>query len=188
MTSSTPQDNPFLGPVLLTRERIAARVAELAAQIHASYDGRELTILAVMNGAAVFLADLIRNLTLPIRIETTTARSYRGPTIIPGSLTVGNLHRPAFVDRHVLVVDDILDSGRTLHLLSRRLAEFAPASLASCVLLSKLRASRAVPVEPRYVGFEIPDQFVVGYGLDYDGLYRNLPDLCLLNTPQEPLS
>ena len=177
---------PKVGRVVVPRERIADRVAELGRQIAQDYRGREMTILAVMNGAAVFLADLIRRLPLPMRLETTTARSYHGRSLTPGGLTVADLRSEAFAGRHVLVVDDILDTGQTLRALLDQLAGFAPASTGVCVLLRKQRP--ALPrsaVDVRYVGFEIPDEFVVGYGLDYDDLYRNLPDVCLLHAEPE---
>jgi hypoxanthine phosphoribosyltransferase len=173
-----------VGRVIVPRDRIAARVAELAERITDDYRGWEVTVLAVMNGAAVFLADLIRRIPLPLRIETTTARSYRGTAVRPGGLTMAGLRAEAFAGRHVLIVDDILDTGRTLDRILRRLAEFAPAGAAVCVLLRKDRPGPARPVAPRYVGFDIPDEFVVGYGLDFDDLYRDLPDVCALR-PQE---
>lgn len=169
-----------VGRVVVPRERIADRVAELGGQITADYQGRDLTILAVMNGAAVFLADLIRRLTLPMKLETTTARSYRGRSLTPGGLSVADLQPEAFAGRHVLVVDDILDTGQTLRAMLDQLAGFAPASTGVCVLLRKQRPTLQRAVDVQYVGFDIPDEFVVGYGLDYDDLHRNLPDLCVV--------
>jgi hypoxanthine phosphoribosyltransferase len=174
-----------VGRVVVPRERIADRVGELGREITADYHGRDMTILAVMNGAVVFLADLIRRLALPMRLETTTARSYRGRSLTPGGLSVADLQAEAFAGRHVLVVDDILDTGQTLHAMLDQLASVAPASLAVCVLLRKQRPSRPRAVDVRYVGFDIADEFVVGYGLDHDDLHRNLPDLCLLHPDPE---
>ena len=174
-----------VGRVVVPRDRIADRVAELGTQITADYLGRDMTILAVMNGAAVFLADLIRRLTLPMKLETTTARSYRGRSLTPGGLTVADLKPEAFAARHVLVVDDILDTGQTLRAMVDQLAGFAPASTAVCVLLRKHRPALQRPVDAQYVGFDVADEFVVGYGLDYDDLHRNLPDLCVLDVAPE---
>ncbi|MCY2930791.1 MAG: phosphoribosyltransferase family protein [Planctomycetota bacterium] len=176
-----------VGRVVVPRDRIADRVGELGRQITEDYRGREMTILAVMNGAAVFLADLIRRLPLAMRLETTTARSYRGRATAPGGLTLADLQADAFAGRHILVVDDILDTGQTLQTLLGRLSAFSPASTAVCVLLRKARPTLPPPVDVRYVGFDIADEFIVGYGLDHDDLHRNLPDLCVLHGDAEGL-
>jgi hypoxanthine phosphoribosyltransferase len=172
--------------VIVPRDRIARRVEELARRIADSYPAGELTILGVMTGSLVFLADLIRCLPLRLRLSMVSVRSYpgtatrsKGPQFtmpLPSDLT----------GRHVLIVDDILDSGQTLGTLRDAVAARNPASLRTCVLLRKVRPGRDETALADFVGFDVADEFVVGYGLDYDDLYRNLPDICVLkSTPQE---
>lgn len=166
--------------VVVSRRRIARRVAELGRQIARSYEGQELTIVAVLNGAMVFLSDLIRHLPLPISIQTVFVRSYPGRSCRPRA---PSLHLPVSLSvkgRHVLVVDDILDSGQTLGVILDKVAAGKPASVRSCVLLRKARTGAPDRPAVRFVGFDIGDEFVVGYGLDFDDLYRNLPDVCVL--------
>jgi len=171
---------PEIAGVLIPRARIAARVEELASSIAASYPDGDLTILAVLTGAVVFMADLIRSLPMRVRLDAVRVNSYpgqatrsHGPEIIVGP--VGD-----FQGRHVLIVDDILDSGQTIELLHERVLSASPASVRTCVLLSKRRDDLPGRVAAEFVGFDIKDDFVVGYGLDYGDLYRNLPDICLL--------
>ncbi|HUT57465.1 MAG TPA: phosphoribosyltransferase family protein [Phycisphaerae bacterium] len=166
--------------VVVSRRRIARRVAELGRQIARSCDGQELTIVAVLSGAMVFLSDLIRRLPLPVSIQTVFVRSYRGRSCRSG---VARLHLPVNLcvrRKHVLVVDDILDSGRTLRAILAKVAAGRPASLRSCVLLRKACANAPGRPPVQFVGFDIGDEFVVGYGLDFDDRYRNLPDVCVL--------
>lgn len=164
--------------VLLTAEQIAARVVELSRQISDDLDrlgpSEGVVLVPVLTGSIIFVADLVRRLPLKLRIGVTTVSSYPGKaTSSQGAGLVGQLP-PALTGRHVLVVDDILDSGRTLRLLRETIAQQRPASLRACVLLRKeIPSAMATPCE--YVGFDIPDVFVVGYGLDYDDHYRNLP-------------
>ncbi len=142
------------------------------------YDNRPLTIVAVMTGSLVLLADLIRRLNMPVRVSLIQASSYRGGTE-SGDLWIRDDMMLDVTDRDVLVVDDIFDTGRTLEAVLECIGEMKPASLASAVLLHK-RERQVVAFEPDFVGFEIPDEFVVGYGLDYQDLYRNLPFLAVL--------
>ena len=166
--------------ILISRERIAGRVHELAEQIVADhFPSGEITLVPILTGAIIFCADLMRQMSLRMRIDLLTVSSYPGASIRTQGAQMlgrqlGDLH-----GRHVLLIDDILDSGGTLKLVLPILQSMGPASVKSCVLLRKDRAAaRKVPVD--YVGFEIPDEFVVGYGLDYDNYYRNLPDIVTL--------
>jgi hypoxanthine phosphoribosyltransferase len=161
--------------VLLTEQQISARIAELAADIEAQEIQPDLTLLVLLHGSLLFAADLMRALTLPLYLESFRVASYHGGTRSSGELSMDPAALSGLRGRHVLVVDDILDTGRTLAAVTRVLTEEAgAASVRSCVLLDK-QVSRAVEFEANYVGFRIGDEFVVGYGLDYDGRYRNLP-------------
>ena len=169
-----------LDQVLIDRERIARRVRELAAEIARDLGGvaddEEIVLVAVLTGSIIFLADLIRQLPQKLRIEVVAVNSYPGrSTTSQGPKLAGPLVED-IEGRHVLIVDDILDSGGTLRLIRGELARRRPRSLRSCVLLRKQRPSAlATPCD--YVGFDIPDVFVVGYGLDYNNHYRNLPEI-----------
>jgi hypoxanthine phosphoribosyltransferase len=171
--------------ILIPAERIQQRVAELAGQIALDYQGRPVTIIGVLTGSLIFLADLVRHLDLPIRIHLIQVSSYRGAATTPGELCLGLDMLPDLAGRHVLLLDDILDTGQTLTVLCGRLRELGPESVRVAVLLRKLGRQR-VPFEPDYCGFEIPDAFVVGYGLDHNDEYRHLPHLAILSP--EPAS
>lgn len=161
--------------VLFHASTIQSRIDELAFQITEEYRGKELTVIAVLNGAFMLMADLLRRIPLALKLDCISVASYHGGTRSSGEVVFNQAAIPDITDRHVLVVDDILDSGLTLHAICGRLkAEGAPRSLRVCVLLRK-RKERAVTVEADYVGFDIGDEFVVGYGLDYQERYRNLP-------------
>ncbi len=163
---------------LLTEEELQSGVRAMAKTISERYGERPLTIVAVMTGALVLLADLIRHLRMPVRISLIQASSYRGNTE-PGALWIRDDMMLDIEDRHVLVVDDIFDTGRTLQAVMECLEKMQPASLASAVLLHK-EGRQTVEMAPDFVAFSIPDEFVVGYGLDYRDLYRNLPFLAAL--------
>jgi len=167
------QDRPRFRRIV-GQEALRARVAALAAAINRDHpEGEQLVVVAIMKGAIVFLADLMRNLSMPLQIELLTARSYHGAR----RREVQVLDDAAELDLHgrrVLLVDTVLDSGHTLAAVRDILLKKEPASLATCVLLSK-RRERDVPIEPEYVGMEIPDVFVVGYGLDHGNRWRHLP-------------
>ena len=164
-----------LESILFHEATILARLEELGRQVTADYAGMELTVVAVLHGSVVFLADLLRRIHLPVRMECISVASYHGGTVSSGRIEFNQLRLPDLRGQHVLVLDDILDSGRTLHAISNRLLEECePLSVRHCVLLDKKR-DREVEVETDYVGFEVDDCFVVGYGLDYKGRYRNLP-------------
>jgi len=165
--------------ILIARGAISDRVRSLGEEITKQLDDvdseQEIVLVAVMTGSLIFVADLMRHLPMKIRIQLMTASSYIGEsTVSNGDPVLGKL--PDVKDKHVLLVDDILDSGKTLTRIREELITLNPRSIQSCVLLrKKLQTAMSVPCE--YVGFEIEDEFVVGYGLDYDGYYRNLPDI-----------
>ena len=167
--------------ILFPAEVIAARLDELAAEITAFYEGKPLTVVAILNGSLPFAADLLRRIPLTLRLECLSVASYHGGTASSGSVSFLQTDLPYVLRRHVLLLDDILDTGRTLHAVRQRLlAEAAPIEVRSAVLLRKNKP-RAQPFEADYVGFDIGDEFVVGYGLDYQGHYRNLPEIGVLN-------
>lgn len=166
--------------ILLSADRIQQRVQELAQQIGRDYrDRRPITIVGVLTGSLMFLADLVRHLDLPIRIGLIQASSYRGPVTTPGRLQVDPALAPDVRGRHVLLLDDILDTGQTLTHLVHRLHDMEIASLRVGVLLRKY-GRQQVPLEPDYCGFDIPDAFVVGYGLDFNDEFRQLPFIAVL--------
>lgn len=165
---------------LLDEHQIRAGVERLARAIAADYAGKPLTIICVLTGSMVLVADLIRRLDLPLRVGLVTARSYRGGATSPGALTINAEMLPDIEGRNVLLVDDIFDTGQTLTALVAQLGDLRPASVRSAVLLRKL-GRQQVHFLPDYVGFDIPDKFVVGYGLDHNDLYRNLPYVAVLD-------
>lgn len=177
--------------VLIGRDAIASRLDELAASIVEDMDDErrradggafEVTLVPILVGSVIFLADLIRRLPLRMQIHVMSMSSYPGRTVTSRGAQVQSALTSLPDDlagRHVLLIDDILDSGGTLRLATRLIGERKPVSVRSCVLLRKRRPeAMAQPVD--YVAFEVPDEFVVGYGLDYDGYYRNLPDIVTL--------
>jgi hypoxanthine phosphoribosyltransferase len=168
--------------ILIPAEKIRRRVSELAAQIAVDYADRPLTIVGVLTGCLMFLADLVRQLDLHLRIGLIQASSYRGETTTPGELHIDPALLPDVRGRHILLLDDILDTGKTLAALSEHLRRVGVASLRVGVLLRKM-GRQVVPFEPDYCGFEIPDAFVVGYGLDYNDEYRHLPDIAVMPGP-----
>jgi hypoxanthine phosphoribosyltransferase len=167
--------------VLFEPPVIQQRVAQMAADIERDYAGRELTVLAIMDGALFFVADLLRNLSVPVRLHTLSVSSYHGATASTGRVQLAQMLPFDLAGQHVLLIDDILDTGLTLATVQERLREQCrPQTLRTAVLLNKQRPrERDATVE--YVGFEIPDEFVVGYGMDYQGHYRNLPCIGILN-------
>jgi hypoxanthine phosphoribosyltransferase len=164
---------------LIAADEIAREVAALGAKIAAEYHDRPLTILGVLTGSIVLLADLIRAVDLPLRVGLIQASSYRGRSIQPGDLSVDTGLVPDIADRDVLLIDDIFDTGRTLAALAESVRRMRPRSLRSAVLLWK-EERREVDVTPDYYCFRIPDVFVVGYGLDYNDEYRHLPYIASL--------
>jgi hypoxanthine phosphoribosyltransferase len=167
--------HPDIEHVLITETEIQTHVSELAARISADYaDDGQLVVVGILKGAFIFLADLARRLTVPHRVDFMALSSYGQTTTTTGAVRIIMDLRVSVENRHVLVVEDIVDSGYTLHYLLSVLKARNPASLRSCVLLSK-PDRRQVDVAIDYLGFEIPDVWVVGYGLDYAELHRTLP-------------
>ena len=168
--------------VLFREEEIALRLDQLAGEITEDYRGKELSVLAVLNGSLIFMADLLRRIPLPLQLDCLRVKSYHGGTESTGRVEFDRTALPDIDGRHVLLLDDILDSGHTLAAIIDTIWSAAqPESLKSCVLLRKLK-KRSRPVEADYVGFDIEDEFVVGYGLDYREQYRNLPLIGVLKT------
>jgi hypoxanthine phosphoribosyltransferase len=166
---------------LISAEEIRKRVLELAARINQDYANDSVTLIGILSGSLIFLADLVRELKLPTRIGFLRASSYRGETTTSGQLEI--LHEGLLPDvrgRHIILVDDILDSGHTMAAVAGHMRQLAPKSVRTAVLLRKL-GRQIVPFEPDYTGFEIPNFFVVGYGLDYNDDYRHLPYLAVLD-------
>ena len=165
---------------LFHEQTILQRLDFLADQITRDFLGRDLTVIAVLNGSIFFMADLLRRIQLPLRLDCLSVSSYHGGTESTGEVVFDQVSLPDVEGRHVLVIDDVLDTGQTLHAICSRLQkETHPASVAICVLLRKIK-HRARELEADYVGFEIGDEFVVGYGLDYQERYRNLPFIGVL--------
>jgi hypoxanthine phosphoribosyltransferase len=165
--------------VLFTGDEIRAAVERLAQQIRATYGDEELTLVAVLHGGLVFAADLMRRLDMPLRLGVVLASSYRGTDTSPGALDIRLLPSLDLAGRHVLLLDDILDTGRTLARLREEIAALGARSVRLVVLLDK-PSRRATPLQADFTGFTIPDLFVVGYGLDWNERCRNLPDIVAL--------
>lgn len=165
--------------ILITESAIRDRVVELGRRIEGEYSGKPLTIVAVLTGSLILLADLVRQIRIPHRIALLQASSYRGATTTSTTLVVNESFAPDVTGRDVLLLDDILDTGQTLSALVRHVADRGARSVRTAVLLRKI-GRQAVPLEPDYCGFNIPDAFVVGYGLDYNDDYRHLPYVGIL--------
>jgi len=160
--------------ILISEPEIRDRVKELGVKLSQEYDGRPLTILGVLTGSVVLLADLIRAMQIPLRVALISASSYGGTRTSPGQLSVNASLVPDLKGRHVVILDDIFDTGKTIVGLVEAVQGFAPASIRSAVLLWKTER-RIVELTPDYYCFRIPDEFVVGYGLDYNDEFRHLP-------------
>jgi len=165
--------------VLFDQPTILRRLDEIAAQISKDYSQKELTVIAVLNGSLMFMADLLRRIPLPLKLDCLSVASYHGKAQTSGEVVFKQISLPDVQDRHILILDDILDSGHTLVAIREKLETAQPRSIRVCVLLSK-KKRRARAVDADYLGFEIEDEFVVGYGLDYDERYRNLPCIGVL--------
>jgi hypoxanthine phosphoribosyltransferase len=166
--------------ILISEAQIRERVSELGRQIEADYFGKPLTIVAVLTGSLILLADLIRQIGLPLRVALLQASSYKGATTSAGALILNEAFAPDVAGRDVLLLDDILDTGHTLGTLVSRMHERGARSVKTAVLLRKI-GRQEVPIEPDYCGFTIPNAFVVGYGLDYNDDYRHLPYVAILD-------
>ena len=165
--------------ILLSAEEIRAQVAELGRKISEDYQGKELVVVGILKGAAIFCADLLRQITVPVAIDFMAVSSYGASTKSSGVTRIMKDLDQGVEGRHVLLVEDIVDTGLTLRYLREYLGGRGPASLAIAVLLDK-PSRRQAEVKVDYVGFEIPDEFVVGYGLDFAEQYRNLPYIGVL--------
>ncbi len=166
--------HPDVKEILFNEEQIAARVAELGRQISEDYAGEEVIVVCVLNGAMPFTADLLRKLEGQVRLDTIAASSYGNGTISSGTVKITKELKTDIVGRNVLLVDDVFDTGLTMSLLVETLQARGAKSIKSCVFLDKT-ARHSVVYRPDYVGYEIPDAFVIGYGLDYNEQYRQLP-------------
>lgn len=167
-----------LEQILVTEEQLTVRNRELGEEISGFYDGEEVTVVAIINGALFFTADLLRCLSMPLRLDCTRISSYRNETVSQEPEILYNITLEV-ENRHVLIIDDILDTGKTLSKITEMFRKLAPRSLRTCVLLEK-QGRREIPFVADFVGFSIPDKFVVGYGLDFAERYRNLPCIGVL--------
>ena len=175
-------DDPHLGRVVVTEEDLRARVAELGTQITQDYAGRAPLLIGVLKGAFMFMADLSRAIDLPVEFDFMAVSSYGSSTKTSGVVRIVKDLDLDLTGRDVIIVEDIIDSGLTLQYLRRNLQSRGPASLEVCALLLKEGLQRH-DLDLRYVGFRIPAEFVIGYGLDVDQRYRNLPYVCVYVGP-----
>ena len=171
--------------VLFSQQQLEERVDQIAQEITRDYAGKEIVLISVLRGSFVFMADLCRRIDLPCTIDFMSVSSYGNGTSSTGQVQITKDLSGDISGKHILVVEDILDSGNTLSYLLKLLEQRKPASIRLCTLLDKPER-RVKPVEVHYSGFTIPDAFVVGYGLDYAEHYRNLPYICLLYTSPSP--
>ena len=172
---------PGIGEVLVTAEELQRRVVELGEEISRDYAGRSLLLVGVLKGAVFFLSDLMRFIEIPVEVDFMAVASYGSATDASGVVRILKDLDAAIEGRDVLIVEDIVDSGLTLQYLMRNLGSRGPRTLEVCALLTKPQR-RKVELPTRYVGFEIPDRFVVGYGLDYGERHRNLPFVAVLES------
>ena len=166
--------DPHVGEILVPADRLQARIDELASDISADYAGRDLLVIGVLKGAVFFIADLVRRLHIPCELDFMAVSSYGSSTHSSGVVRILKDLDVPIAGRDVLLVEDIVDSGLTLSYLMKNLASREPASLEMCALLTK-PGHRRLNLEARYVGFDLPEVFVIGYGLDFDERYRQLP-------------
>jgi hypoxanthine phosphoribosyltransferase len=175
----TPHDEA-IGEIIVQADDLQHRVAELGAEVSRDYAGKDLLLVGVLKGAIFFLSDLMRHIDVPCEVDFMAVASYGSATESSGVVRILKDLDIAIEDRHVLIVEDIVDSGLTLQYLLRSLRTRNPASLEVCALLTK-PSRREVDLPARYIGFEIPDKFAIGYGLDHAEKYRNLPFVAALN-------
>jgi len=174
-----------VGEILIDEASLQGRISELGAEVSADYAGRDLLLVGVLKGAVFFMADLMRELSVPCEIDFMAISSYGAATDSSGVVRILKDLDINVSDRHVLVVEDIIDSGLTLSYLMRNLKARKPATLEVCALLTKPER-REIDVPVRYIGFEIPNRFVIGYGLDFAERYRNLPYVAVLHPDLVP--
>lgn len=160
--------------VLLTEQEVDAKIQQIGEQISKDYAGKQVHLVCVLKGGSFFMCELAKRITVPVSLDFMSVSSYGSSTKSSGVIRIVKDLDDPLKDKHVIVVEDIVDSGRTLSYLMKMLQDRQPASLALCTLLDK-PDRRVIDVDVNYTGFEIPDEFVVGYGLDYDQRYRNLP-------------
>lgn len=165
--------------VMISEERISKRVKELAEQISRDYEGKSIHLVCILKGSAFFCCDLAKRITVPVTLDFMSVSSYGNETISSGRVRIVKDLDESIQGDHVLIIEDIIDSGRTLAYLKELLGTRSPASLNICTLLDKPER-RVTDVYVKYVGFEIPDEFVVGYGLDFQQKYRNLPYVAVI--------
>ena len=170
---------PDVREVLIPSAEIQEKVRAMGARITQDYAGERLLLVGVLRGAVVVMSDLMRSINLPCELDFMDISSYGSGTSSSGVVRILKDLEEDLTGRHVLIVEDIVDTGLTLSYLRRSLLARKPASLEICALLTK-PSRRRVEIEVKYLGFEVPDEFVVGYGLDFAGAYRNLPDICVL--------
>jgi hypoxanthine phosphoribosyltransferase len=175
---------PGVKEVLVSTKEIQEKVREIGERITEDYQGEKLLLVGILRGAVVFLSDLMRHLQLPCEIDFMEISSYGADTTSSGVVRILKDLEEDITGRHVLIVEDIIDTGLTLSYLRRSLLARKPASLEICALLSK-PSRRQIDLDVKYVGFEVPDVFVVGYGIDFAGAYRNLPDIHSLKREPE---
>ncbi|MBI1821553.1 MAG: hypoxanthine phosphoribosyltransferase [Nitrospirae bacterium] len=174
----------IFGKPLITQEAVQKRIKELGQKITRDYAGKDLYLIGVLKGAFAFYADIARAISLPLRVGFISVSSYQGATHTSGKVKIVSDLKEEIVGKDVLLVEDIVDSGLTLQFLKKKFNAKKPNSLKVCSLLNKA-AGRQVDVDIDYVGFEIPDKYIVGYGLDYDNKYRNLPYMAVLENIEE---
>lgn len=171
--------NRDIKEILISREEIAQTVGRLGQEITADYQGKNPIIISVLKGAFIFMADLVRHIDTHCAVDFMSVSSYGSGTTTSGEVRIIKDLDTNIEGRHVIIVEDILDSGMTLSYLKKLLSARKPASIAICSLFDKPARHKA-PITLDYKGIEVPDEFIVGYGLDYDERYRNLPDVCIL--------
>ena len=169
----------YVKEIMIPREEIDQMCRRLGAQISKDYEGKEVTLIGVLKGAYMFMADLARYITVPVRVDFMSVSSYGSGTKTSGIVRITKDLDSDISNKDIIVVEDIVDSGLTLKHLKELLSTRNPASVALCTAFDK-PARRRVDVDVDYVGMQIQDEFIVGYGLDYDGKYRNLPDVCII--------
>ncbi len=167
--------------VLFTEEQVRAKIRELGQQITADYQGEEVIVIGILKGAFIFMADLVREISLPLRVDFMQVSSYGQSTVSSGEARILKDLDDAIEGKHVIVVEDIIDTGITLNYICEVLSNRNPLSLKMCCLLDKPSRRQVTTVQPEYVGFSIEDHFVVGWGLDYAQQYRNLPAIGILD-------
>ncbi len=172
-------DPSYIDEILIPQDALQARIAELGAQISSDYAGQDLILIAVLKGSILFMSDLMRHITVPHSIDFMATSSYGDAFESSGVVRILKDLDASIEGRNVLIVEDIVDTGRTLSYLTRILRARQPSSLEICALLDK-RSRREVDVPVKYIGFDIPDKFVLGYGLDFAEKYRNLPYIAVL--------